>query len=115
MIPDVADEAAQCLYPSQISHYFSGIGVFCHLVADGQSQAACLFALRQGNETQPRIALDAKLAKTAAALRTLARIGLAEQDPTRRWHTTGRGKVCRFETEIITASTGCVEGLELSL
>ena len=65
-----------------------------------QSQAACLFALRQGNETQPRIALGAKLAlaKTAAALRTLARIGLAEQDPTRRWHATGRRKGCRFET-----------------
>jgi DNA-binding IclR family transcriptional regulator len=65
-----------------------------------QSQAACLFALRQGNETQPRIALGAKLAlaKTAAALRTLAGIGLAEQGPTRRWHATGRGKVCRFGT-----------------
>jgi DNA-binding MarR family transcriptional regulator len=65
-----------------------------------QSQAACLFALRQGNETQSGIALEAKLTlpTTAAALRTLARLRLAEQDPSRRWHATGRGKVCRFET-----------------
>jgi DNA-binding IclR family transcriptional regulator/DNA-binding MarR family transcriptional regulator len=65
-----------------------------------RSQAACLFAVRQGHETQPRIALEAKLtlAKTAATLRTVAGLGLAEQDPTRRWRATGRGRVCRFET-----------------
>jgi DNA-binding IclR family transcriptional regulator len=65
-----------------------------------QSQAACLIALRHGNETQPKIALEAKLilSKTAAALRTLVGLGLAEQDPTRRWHPTGRGTACRFET-----------------
>jgi DNA-binding IclR family transcriptional regulator len=65
-----------------------------------QSQAACLIALRHGNENQPKIALEAKLilSKTAAALRTLVRLGLAEQDPTRRWHPTSRGTACRFET-----------------
>jgi DNA-binding IclR family transcriptional regulator len=66
-----------------------------------QPQAACLIALRHGSENQPKIALEAKLilSKTAAALRTLVRLGLAEQDPTtRRWHPTGRGTVCRFET-----------------
>jgi DNA-binding IclR family transcriptional regulator/DNA-binding MarR family transcriptional regulator len=65
-----------------------------------RSQAACLFALRQGSETQPRIAVEAKLtlAKTAATLRTVARLGLAEQDSTKRWRATSRGRVCRFET-----------------
>ena len=65
-----------------------------------QSQAACLIALRHGNETQPRIAMEAKLilAKTAAVLRTLARLGLAKRSPTKRWHATGDGKSCRFET-----------------
>jgi DNA-binding MarR family transcriptional regulator len=65
-----------------------------------QSQAACLIALRHGNETQPRIAMEAKLtlAKTAAALRTLARLGIAKRSPTKRWHATGDGKSCRFET-----------------
>jgi hypothetical protein len=65
-----------------------------------RSQAACLFALRQGSETQPRIAVEAKLtlAKTAATLRTVAQLGLAEQDSTKRWRATSRGRVCRFET-----------------
>jgi DNA-binding IclR family transcriptional regulator/DNA-binding PadR family transcriptional regulator len=65
-----------------------------------QSQAACLIALRHSNETQPRIAIEAQsaLAKTAAALRTLAKLGLAERDPAKRWHTTRRGKACRFDT-----------------
>ena len=64
------------------------------------SQAACLVALRHGNETQPKIAMEARLAvsKASAALRVLARLGLAEQDPTKRWHATRRGKACRFDT-----------------
>ena len=64
------------------------------------SQAACLVALRHGNETQPKIAMKARLAlsKASATLRMLARLGLAEQDPTKRWHATRRGKACRFDT-----------------
>jgi DNA-binding IclR family transcriptional regulator len=65
-----------------------------------QSQAACLIALRIHKVSQPKIAVQAKLAlaKTAAALRTLARLGLAQQDQTKSWHATARGKTCRFET-----------------
>jgi DNA-binding IclR family transcriptional regulator len=65
-----------------------------------RSQAACLSALRQGHETQPRIAVEAKLtlANTAATLRTVARLGVAERDSTKRWRATARGNVCRFET-----------------
>ena len=65
-----------------------------------QSQAACLIALRHGNETQPRIAMEARLAlaKASAALRALAQLGLAEQDPTKRWRATRRGEACRFDT-----------------
>ena len=50
------------------------------------SQAACLIALRHGNETQPKIAMKARLAlsKASATLRMLARLGLAEQDGMRR-------------------------------
>jgi hypothetical protein len=64
------------------------------------AQAACLIALRDGNETQPRIAMEARLAlaKASAALRVLADLGLAEQDPTKRWHATRRGKACPFDT-----------------
>lgn len=65
-----------------------------------ESQAACLMALRHGRETQPEIAMEAKLAlgKTASALRALAQLELAEHDQAKRWHATSRGKVCRFET-----------------
>jgi DNA-binding MarR family transcriptional regulator len=65
-----------------------------------QSQAACLIALRHGNESQPKIALEAKLilSRVAATLRALVQLGLAEQDPTRRWHPTDRGTACRFES-----------------
>jgi DNA-binding IclR family transcriptional regulator len=65
-----------------------------------QSQAACLIALRDQKKSQPKIAVEAKLAikKTAAALRTLARLGLARQDGTKSWHATVRGNTCRFET-----------------
>jgi hypothetical protein len=63
-------------------------------------QAACLIALRIHKESQPKIAIEAKLAlaKTAAALCTLARLGLAQQDHSKSWHATARGKTCRFET-----------------
>jgi DNA-binding IclR family transcriptional regulator len=65
-----------------------------------QPQAACLIALRHGKESQPQIAIGAKLAlgKTATALRTLAQLGLAERDEARRWHATPRGKTCCFDT-----------------
>jgi hypothetical protein len=65
-----------------------------------QSQAACLSALRHRKESQPKIAIEAKLAlaKTATVLRTLARLGLAKHDQAKRWHATVRGKTCRFKT-----------------
>jgi DNA-binding IclR family transcriptional regulator len=65
-----------------------------------EPQAACLTALRHGKESQSKIAIEAKLAlaKTAAALRTLAQLGLAEDDEAKRWHATSLGKACRFET-----------------
>jgi DNA-binding IclR family transcriptional regulator len=65
-----------------------------------KSQAACLIALRNNRVSKPEIAIQAKLdlTKTAAALGTLARLGLAKQNPTKRWHATTRGKTCRFKT-----------------
>jgi DNA-binding IclR family transcriptional regulator len=65
-----------------------------------QSQAACLIALRIRQGSQPKIALEAKLAlaRTATALRTLARLGLAKRDQLKRWHATLRGRTCPFET-----------------
>jgi len=65
-----------------------------------QPQAACLIALRRCKETQPKIAVEAKLAlaKTAAALRILGRLGLAEHDQAKKWHATPHGRICRFET-----------------
>jgi DNA-binding IclR family transcriptional regulator len=65
-----------------------------------KSQGACLTALRIHKTSQSKIALEAKLAlaKTSAALRTLARLGLAKQDQSKSWHATARGKTCRFET-----------------
>jgi len=67
-----------------------------------QPQAACLTALRQGMDSQSRIAIDAKLGliKTTAALRTLAELGLAERDQAKGWHATSRGKTCRFDTVV---------------
>jgi DNA-binding IclR family transcriptional regulator len=64
-----------------------------------QSQAACLIALRTHNGSQPKIAMEAKLtlAKTAAALRALARLGLAQQNEGKSWHATTLGNTCRFE------------------
>jgi len=65
-----------------------------------EPQAACLAALRHCKETQPKIAIEAKLAlaKAAAALRILARLGLAEHDQVKKWHATQRGQTCRFDT-----------------
>src|SRR6266567_1710175 len=62
-------------------------------------QAACLIALRNSKVSKPEIAIHAKLdlIKTATALRTLARFGLAKQDRAKRWATTTRGKICRFK------------------
>src|SRR5262245_21097733 len=65
-----------------------------------QPQAACLIALRHGMDSQSRIAIDARLglAKTTAALRTLAELGLAERDHAKGWHATSHGKTCCFDT-----------------
>jgi Mn-dependent DtxR family transcriptional regulator len=64
-----------------------------------ESQAACLIALRHCKDSQSTVAIEAKLdlAKTATALRALARLGLAGHDQ-KRWHATSCGKTCRFET-----------------
>ena len=64
-----------------------------------KSQAACLIALRNGKVSKPEIAILAKLdlTKTAAALGTLAQLGLVKQNQRKGWHTTRRGKVCRFK------------------
>jgi DNA-binding IclR family transcriptional regulator len=69
-----------------------------HNLALTNSQAACLIALRQGNETKPSLAIAAKLdlTKTATALAVLARLGLAKQNQAKRWHATARGKICRY-------------------
>jgi hypothetical protein len=37
------------------------------------------------------------LLQTAAALGVLMRLGLARQDRANAWHTTARGRTCRFE------------------
>jgi DNA-binding IclR family transcriptional regulator len=65
-----------------------------------KSQAACLMALRDGKHFMSKIAIQAglDLVKTAAALGVLARLGLAIQSQTKRWHTSARGRTCRFET-----------------
>src|SRR5271170_5614096 len=65
-----------------------------------KSQEACLVALRDRKDSKAEIAISAKLdlLKTAAALRVLMQLGLAKQDRSKAWHTTARGKVCRFET-----------------
>jgi DNA-binding IclR family transcriptional regulator len=64
-----------------------------------KSQAACLAALRNGKVAKSEIAIMAKLdlTKTTAALGTLAQLGLVKQDLEKHWHTTRRGKVCRFK------------------
>jgi DNA-binding IclR family transcriptional regulator len=61
--------------------------------------AAGRIALRIHNGSQPKIAMEAKLAlaKTAATLQTLARLGLAQQDQAKGWRATVRGKTCHFE------------------
>src|SRR3979409_1333592 len=64
-----------------------------------KSQAACLIALRRRTAYTPEIAIQAKLdlTKTATELGALARIGLAKQNQSKRWHTTTSGKACRFK------------------
>jgi DNA-binding IclR family transcriptional regulator len=64
-----------------------------------KSQAACLMALRDGKTFKTTIAIQAglDLTKTAAALGVLARLGLAKQSQTKSWHTSARGRTCRFE------------------
>jgi hypothetical protein len=65
-----------------------------------KSQAACLIALRNGKGSKPEISLQAKLdlKKTATSLGILARLQLAKQGKTKRWHTTAHGETCRFKT-----------------
>ena len=65
-----------------------------------KSQAACLVALRHRKDSKAKIAILAKLdlLKTAAALRVLLRLGLAQQDRAKAWHTTALGEACRFGT-----------------
>ena len=65
-----------------------------------EPQGACLIALRHGRDAQSKIAVEAKLGltKTTAALRALAKLGLAERNQAKGWHTTPRGKTCRFDT-----------------
>ena len=64
-----------------------------------KSQAACLIALRRRKDSKPEIAIQAKLdlTKTATGLKALARIGLARQNQSKRWHATTSGKTCRFK------------------
>jgi hypothetical protein len=64
-----------------------------------KSQAACLIALRRRKDSKPEIAIQAKLdlTKTATELEALARIGLARQNQSKRWHATTSGKTCRFK------------------
>ena len=65
-----------------------------------KSQAACLIALRHCKDSKSKIAIEAKLdlIKTATALGALARLGLAKQNPAKKWHATARGRTCRYET-----------------
>jgi Mn-dependent DtxR family transcriptional regulator len=69
-----------------------------HNLALTNSQAACLIALRHGNETKTSVAIAAKLdlTETATALEVLARLGLAKQNQAKRWHATARRKICRY-------------------
>ena len=65
-----------------------------------KSQAACLIALRHCKELKTEIAIEAKLdlIKATTALGALTRVGLAKQDPTKRWRATAPGKACCYET-----------------
>jgi predicted transcriptional regulator len=65
-----------------------------------EPQAACLIALRHGGDSQSKVAIEAKLsiAKTAAVLRALAELGLAERNQAKAWHATRHGKTCAFDT-----------------
>jgi hypothetical protein len=65
-----------------------------------ESQAACLIALRRRKDSQPKIAIEAKLdlKKTSTALHALTSLGLAKQAQTKKWHATARGKTARFKT-----------------
>jgi predicted transcriptional regulator len=65
-----------------------------------EPQAACLIALRNGRDSQSKVAIEAKLSitKATAVLRALAELGLAERNRAKAWHATPRGKTCRFDT-----------------
>jgi hypothetical protein len=65
-----------------------------------EPEADCLGALRTTGFSQPRLAIAAKLdiKRTAAALRKLAKLGLAERNDSKVWFATPYGKACSFET-----------------
>jgi DNA-binding IclR family transcriptional regulator len=65
-----------------------------------ESQAACLIALRRRKESQPKIAIEAKLdlKETSTALHALTYLGLAKLSQTKKWHATVRGKTTNFKT-----------------
>jgi DNA-binding IclR family transcriptional regulator len=62
------------------------------------AQAACLRALRHGRNLKTGIALEAKLdlIKTESALKTLASLGLAKRNRSKKWRATPRGISCRY-------------------
>lgn len=62
------------------------------------AQAACLRALCHGRNLKTGIAVEAKLdlIKTESALKTLASLGLAKKDRSKKWRATSRGMTCRY-------------------
>jgi hypothetical protein len=77
-----------------------------------ESQA---IALRYREDSQPKVAIETKLApaKTATALRALARLRLAEHDQTKRWHATWRRKTCPGEGAATSAGGEIAEKLQI--
>jgi Mn-dependent DtxR family transcriptional regulator len=76
-----------------------------------RAQAACLIALRRGKVAKSAVAINAKLdlIETSAALSVLARLGLAQENAAKRtWHTTPRGKTCRYR--IAPERSRCARG-----
>ena len=72
------------------------------------SQAACLSALREGNDTTTSIAIRTRLdlRKATASLRKLEELGLARRGEMNTWLMTMRGKKCRFRTVPETTRQG---------
>lgn len=72
------------------------------------SQAACLSALRDGNDTTTSIAIRTRLdlRKATTSLRKLEELGLARRGEMNTWLMTMRGKKCRFRTVPETTRQG---------